>query len=418
MQQLYVASPKPQHNTEVLIFQRQLNTIRSVLLHNLPIVREDGYYGVETAKAVKAFQQACNISADGVLGPQTQACIMQKLREMPSISAAPLQCTIGPAPSKYSIGPAPAPVQLEESSLTSSISDIVKKAADGFSHAADVLRNASKQAAEQLAHLQKYQNSTKISKADIENIMKSMMKKPSIQEIRENVKKEVMDELREMTRGNNYHTHYKGDKRSLIKSRQISDAQRQLAKGPNSQTISIINQRVAKQVVDKCAKELRSVQFDKIISQGIGKITKVPKGGGTVLAAVMLLPLGIHVGELCINLITNNPIEQNVRDIAADLVELAVGVLIGLAITALVSVFITGGWAVLVVVIVGIIIALLLSFFFDDEDNTWSDKIVNWIYETYLHLSNSIQLKKCKFIDSPMDLPIDSPNPNHLNYYA
>lgn len=399
MQQLYVASPKPQYNAEVLIFQRQLNTIRNTLLHNLPIIKEDGYYGVETAKAVKAFQQACNISADGKLGPQTQACIMQKLREMPSISAAP------------------APVQLEGPSLTSNISNIVKKATKVFSDLAQSLQLASDQAAKQLANLQqKYQNGTNISKADIQNIMKSMWQKPSIQKIRENVKKEVMDEIRAMTRGNNYHTHYKGDKRSLIKSRQISDAQRQLAKGPNSQTISIINQRVAKQVVDKCAKELRSVQFDKIISQGIGKITKVPKGGGTVLTVVTLFPLCIHVGELCYNLRTNNPIEQNIRDIAADLVELAVGVLIGLAIAALVSAFITGGWAVLVILVIGIIIGLLLSFFFDDEDNTWSEKIVNWIYETYQNLSRSIHLKK--FIDSPIDLPIDSPNPNHLNYYA
>lgn len=88
MQQIYVALPKPQYNSEVLIFQHQLNTIRCALLHNLPIVREDGYYGVETARAVKAFQQACNISADGKYGPQTHRYLMQKLRELPSIGPA------------------------------------------------------------------------------------------------------------------------------------------------------------------------------------------------------------------------------------------------------------------------------------------------------------------------------------------
>ena len=88
MQQIYVALPKPQHNTEVLMIQRQLNTIRSALLHNLPIVREDGYYGVETARAVKAFQQACNITADGKYGPQTHRYLMQKIRELPSIGSA------------------------------------------------------------------------------------------------------------------------------------------------------------------------------------------------------------------------------------------------------------------------------------------------------------------------------------------
>lgn len=410
MQQLYVASPKPQHNTEVLIFQRQLNTIRSALLHNLPIVSEDGYYGVETAKAVKAFQQACNISADGVLGPQTQACIMQKLREMPSISAAPPKYTIGPAPSKYSIGP--APVQLKGPALTSSISNIIKSAADVFSAVAQNLQLASNQAAKQLANLQiKYQNGTKISQADIQNIMKSMWQKPSIQKIREDVERKVMDEIREMSRGNTNRMNYKNDKQTLINLRQIANAQRQVVKGPNTQAVSLINKTVAKQLVDKCAEELRSVQFDKRISQGIGKITKVPKGGGTVLTAITLIPLCIHIGELGYNLMTNNPIEQNIRDIAADLVELAVGVLITLAISALVAAIgITGGLAVLIVVIIGIIIGLLLSFFLDDEDITWSKKIVNWTYETYQNLSNSIHSKETFLIDFQRT--------DHLNYYA
>lgn len=96
MQQVYIASPKPQYNSEVQVIQRQLNSIRSGLLHNLPIVREDGFYGVETARAIKAFQQTCNIKVDGILGPQTHACMMQKLREMPSIGAAPSRYTIGP----------------------------------------------------------------------------------------------------------------------------------------------------------------------------------------------------------------------------------------------------------------------------------------------------------------------------------
>ena len=98
MQQVYIALPNPRYDNEVLIIQRQLNSIRSALLHNLPIVREDGLYGIETAKAVKAFQQACNITVDGKLGPQTYNCMMQKMREMPSIGAAPSRYSIGPAP--------------------------------------------------------------------------------------------------------------------------------------------------------------------------------------------------------------------------------------------------------------------------------------------------------------------------------
>ena len=48
MEKVYIASPNPQYDNNVLIVQRQLNSIRSGLLHNLPIVKEDGLYGEET----------------------------------------------------------------------------------------------------------------------------------------------------------------------------------------------------------------------------------------------------------------------------------------------------------------------------------------------------------------------------------
>lgn len=103
MEKVYVASPNARPDNNVLIVQRQLNSIRSTLLHNLPVVKEDGIYGEETARAVKAFQQACNITADGKFGSQTSSCIIQKLREMPSIGAAPPKCYISAAPPKYYI---------------------------------------------------------------------------------------------------------------------------------------------------------------------------------------------------------------------------------------------------------------------------------------------------------------------------
>jgi hypothetical protein len=108
MEKVYIASPSPRYDNNVLIIQRQLNSIKSGLLHNLPIVKEDGLYGEETARAVKAFQQACNISADGRFGSQTSFCMMQKLREMPSIGAAPSKYYISTAPPKYYISAAPA----------------------------------------------------------------------------------------------------------------------------------------------------------------------------------------------------------------------------------------------------------------------------------------------------------------------
>lgn len=91
MQQVYVASLRPKYDSHVLFVQHQLNIIKTFLIHNLPYIKEDGLYGIETAKAVKAFQQACNITADGKLGPQTIAYMQQKMRELPSISPTPVK---------------------------------------------------------------------------------------------------------------------------------------------------------------------------------------------------------------------------------------------------------------------------------------------------------------------------------------
>lgn len=108
MEKVYIASPNARYDNNVLIVQCQLNSIRSALLHNLPVIKEDGLYGEETARAVKAFQQACNISADGKFGSQTSSCMIQKLREMPSIGAAPPKYYISSAPPKYYISATPA----------------------------------------------------------------------------------------------------------------------------------------------------------------------------------------------------------------------------------------------------------------------------------------------------------------------
>lgn len=106
MEKVYIASPNARYDNNVLIVQRQLNSIRSALLHNLPVIKEDGLYGEETARAVKAFQQACNISTDGKFGSQTSSCMIQKLREMPSIGAAPPKYYISAASPKYYISSA------------------------------------------------------------------------------------------------------------------------------------------------------------------------------------------------------------------------------------------------------------------------------------------------------------------------
>lgn len=81
MQQVYIVTANPPKDTYVEFVQRQMNNIRRSLLHNLPEVAENGLYDDKMAKAVKAFQQSCNIGVDGKFGPQTRMCLVQKMRE-------------------------------------------------------------------------------------------------------------------------------------------------------------------------------------------------------------------------------------------------------------------------------------------------------------------------------------------------
>lgn len=103
MEQVYIASGNPKYDPYVLFIQCQLNNIRNKLLHNLPVVKEDGYYGYETAKAIKVFQQSCNIKADGFLGSQTRMQIAQKMREMPSIGDSSVSLIKRTSMNKFSL---------------------------------------------------------------------------------------------------------------------------------------------------------------------------------------------------------------------------------------------------------------------------------------------------------------------------
>lgn len=94
MQNIYIASSNPEYDPFIVTIQNKLNTIRRNLLHNLPpITMVDGKYGYETARVVSAFQDACEISVDGKLGPVTIGRIEQKMRELPSISSVSLRET-------------------------------------------------------------------------------------------------------------------------------------------------------------------------------------------------------------------------------------------------------------------------------------------------------------------------------------
>ena len=132
MNKVYIASANPIYDPDVLILQRQLNTIKFNLLHDLPYIKEDGLYGFESEKAVKAFQKSCNISEDGRLGSETYNHMMQKLRELPSKD---------PLSSKYSIASTPTSNSISLDMIVNQFITAINNLYSTLDHvAADVVR--------------------------------------------------------------------------------------------------------------------------------------------------------------------------------------------------------------------------------------------------------------------------------------
>ena len=56
--------------SEVIFIQKLLNRIAESVT-SIPSVNEDGIFGEETEKAVKAFQSYYGLDVDGIVGPET-----------------------------------------------------------------------------------------------------------------------------------------------------------------------------------------------------------------------------------------------------------------------------------------------------------------------------------------------------------
>lgn len=387
------------YRPEVKSVQELLNRVRlqNRYTNRWGIIDTDGFYGPKTKEAVIAFQKATGIQQTGIVGDQTFNALKNAL---PSIYASPSTCYISEAPAKQYIISAPPKSHIPQSandslhngknpnlsadqSLFQILDFIAKKIVKPFS---DTLGAASDQATNELKSLQSVK---KLKMSDIQRIANSMFQRPDVTRMRETIVNEVYEELGKRSRGNSNVTNYNKSKMAYSKVADIGAAQRQLKKGLDRQTIASINKQLGKLVTDRCVTELESVQFDKIISEKIGKFgknaknVKGVKGGGGVFSALSWFPLCVHAIELIYNWINGLPVKDVITKIVSDLISIVVGFLIGAVITAVVALIgLTGGVAVLVVVVIGLIVGLILSLFFGDWEDNIAKKFVNWIYNT------------------------------------
>ena len=180
MKEVYIEAKNPAPDDYVRIVQIQLNRIRKSLIHTLPSVEENGKYDKATADAIRAFQQACNIRSDGMLGPQTRACLGQKLQEMHRMQTA---LPISNKPSS-------------SFSLTDMLDFFVQKIAVPM---ADCLNSASQLAISELKKLNS--QNFKITDTDIRKLERMLFDRSDVKKLQETIKKQVFEEATTIAKG-------------------------------------------------------------------------------------------------------------------------------------------------------------------------------------------------------------------------
>jgi len=100
----YKASNHPTYDSNVKIIQRNLNELRPLAEEKLQMslwasISEDGYYGNDTAAAVKGFQQVFNCTPyDGIYGIKTDSALKKALSDMKeAFCAMPIATSINGA---------------------------------------------------------------------------------------------------------------------------------------------------------------------------------------------------------------------------------------------------------------------------------------------------------------------------------
>lgn len=328
--------------------QRKLNYVCKL---NLDV---DGFWGVETSKALKIFRNTHGLS-NRPLQPngEVDAYTLLKLDEI-----------------------------YKQGSHLRQTYNVFENVASGFiSPLADTIRSMSDEASKEICKLKK----DNITQADIKKITSSMFNKPDIRAMREKIEKCVWDFIDKERKGNTNAINHSKSPQDLRRAQQIGEAQRQWGRHVlNSQSRAAIYRTLGEQVKKEALKELENIRFDKIISEKLGKLGgKIPKAGGGILTALSFLPLGAHLIEYVHCVTQGKPVMGVVKKIVKDLIQMITGIIIGAVITAIVGLIgLTGGVAILVVVVVGIIVGLILMLLFGDWEKIWADNIVDWIYRT------------------------------------
>lgn len=355
---------------DVKTLQITLNDIRSKIHGLWPELIPDGKFGGQTDAAVRAFQIAANIKVDGEVGTQTWAAL-QKFASLSSI-VNPVNVVTQISNGTVSGIAMQINGDTPPLSVLSMIETINREIISPFASYLDDVSNLAARQLEKLA-------SHKVKESDVKMLMRAMFEKPDLKAMRDQIKKSIDN----IAHGNTNVINYKNNKQVRNQMRQIAAAQR-----TNAQIKifgdRIIQKDVAKQVFDKCIKELESVNFakriDKFINPKLPKLPKVKLTGGGILTVLSCSPLIIDIFRLLWAWANGKPTEDLAKKVVSGLIELVVGTLITVIVASIVAaVGLTGGVAILVVLAVVLIIGLILACFMPNLYDDLADYIYNGI---------------------------------------
>lgn len=393
MKEVYFETKNPAPDDYVRFVQKQLNKIRISLISTLPPVDENGKYDKATADVVQAFQQVCNIRADRKFGPQTRACLVQKLQELHRMQTA------FPISNKST----------SSFSLTDMLDFFVQKIAAPM---ADCLSSASDLAISELKKLNS--QNFKITDTDIRKLERMLFDRFDVKKLQETIKKQVFEEATTIAKGDTNVVNYvKNGKhatqqiqRAQIEINTINSAKTLLnpkMTGLSNAGMNTVKKRLLEQLLNKTKEELGSVNFSKKLTVQIttkrGSI-KIPGCG--ILTAISLIPLVKHFAIFFYYYCSGQSTEQIEKEIIQDIVSLIEGVLIGFVVSAVVASFLSGGIAIAVIIIICLLIGLALTIFLPEHEKKISEGIYEWIHSSSLPSSSPLPPSPSVFFPSPV----------------
>lgn len=346
------ASDNPEFNPMVQTLQYKLNVIRTQIHGEWSHLATDGLFGKQTKKAVIAFQIYRGIiPISGDIGDTTLKYIDESYNKVPMIQSR-LDLRSG---NNYGID-----FDLKSFSINFS------------SQLAGVLNDVSDNLTKQL----KWFRSRGVNAKDIDMLLHNMFEKPNVKQMRTEIEKSLFEKLKEVSKKNtnpNYH------RVSNVDVLRIREAQRQVSKRIlNNQNRMLVEKKLAQNLSDKIVQELESANLKNKISAAL-KSNGGPKvSGGVVLTTIMLAPMFFHICSLIDACINGKPIEELLNKVVADIISFMEGVLIGLAVAAIVAALGTVGWiAVAIVLVISIIVGIILELIFPNHAAWLAEKVIN-----------------------------------------